>query len=55
MLVFFQDQRFEGALHRLISVEAKHNNGMTLYAPSQDEEARIHKKQGHGATYNGKC
>jgi hypothetical protein len=27
---------------------------MTLYAPSQDEKAKVHKKQGHGTTYGGK-
>jgi hypothetical protein len=35
-------------------VEANHNYGMTLYAPSQDEEARVHKKQGHDMTCGGK-
>jgi len=36
-------------------VEANQNNGMTLHAPSEDEEAKVHKKQGHGATCNNKC
>jgi hypothetical protein len=31
-------------------VEANQNNGTTLYAPSQDEKARVHQKQGHGMT-----
>jgi len=31
-------------------MEVNHNYGMTLYAPSQNEEARVHKKQGHGTT-----
>jgi len=34
-------------------VEANHNCGITLYAPSRDEEARVHKKQGHGTTCGG--
>jgi len=42
-------------LHQLVSVEANHNCAMTLYAPSRDEEARVHKKQGHGMTCGGKC
>jgi hypothetical protein len=42
-------------LHQLVNVEANHNCGMTLYAPSQDEEARIRKKQGHGMTCGSKC
>jgi len=43
-------------LHRLVNVEANHNYGMTLYAPSRDEEAsRVHKKQGHDMTCGGKC
>jgi hypothetical protein len=27
----------------------------TMAWPSQHEEASVHKKQGHGATYSGKC
>jgi len=46
---------FEGVPHQLVNVEANHNSGMTLYAPSQYEEARVHKKQGHGTTCGGKC
>ncbi len=42
-------------LHQLINVEVNHDSGMTLYAPSQDEEARVHKKQGHNMTCDGKC
>jgi hypothetical protein len=38
----------------LIIVEANHNNGTTFYTPSQDEEARVDKKQGHGATCGDK-
>jgi len=37
-----------GALHWLVNVEVNHNCGMTLYAPSWDEETKVHKKQGHG-------
>jgi hypothetical protein len=35
--------------------KVKHNYGMTLYAPSRDEEARVHKKESHGTTCGGKC
>jgi hypothetical protein len=55
MLVLSWDQGFDGVLHQLINVEVNHDSGMTLYAPSQDEEARVHKKQGHNMTCDGKC
>jgi hypothetical protein len=55
MLVLFLDQRIERALHQLVSVEVNHNYGMTLYAPRRDEEAKVHKEQGHGMTYGGNC
>jgi hypothetical protein len=35
-------------------VEANHNSGTTFYAPSQDEETRVDKKQGHGVTCGDK-
>jgi len=54
-LVLSWDQMFEGVPHWLVSVAATHNYGTTLYAWSQDEEARVHKKQGHGMTCDGKC
>jgi len=54
-LVLSWDQGFEGAPHQLISVEANHNSGTTLYAPNQNEESTIYKKQGHGTTCDGKC
>jgi len=28
--------------HELVGVEVNHDNSMTLYAPSQDEESRVH-------------
>jgi hypothetical protein len=55
MLVLSWDQGFEGALHRLVNVEANHNYGMTLYALSRNEEVKVHKKQGHDMTCGGKC
>jgi hypothetical protein len=36
-------------------VKPNYNYGMTLYAPSQNEKAKVHKKQGHGMTCGGKC
>jgi hypothetical protein len=36
-------------------MEVNHDIGTTLYASSQNEEARIHKKQGHGVICGGKC
>jgi len=42
MLVFSLDQRFERASHWLIDVDVNHNSGMTLYAPSQNEERKVH-------------
>jgi hypothetical protein len=54
-LVLSWDQGFEGAPHQLISVEANHNSGTTLYAPNQNEESTVYKKQGHGTTCDGKC
>ncbi len=50
MLVIFWDQGFEGVLYWLVTMEANHDNGTTLYASSQNEEAKVHKKQGHGVT-----
>ncbi len=41
--------------HQLVSVEANHNCGMTSYVPSWNEEAKVHKKQGHGTTCGSKC
>jgi hypothetical protein len=55
MLVFFLGQGFEGVPHRLVNVEINHNYGTTLYAPSQDEEAKVHQKESHGTTCGGKC
>jgi hypothetical protein len=31
-------------------MEANHDSGTTLYASSQNEETKVHKKQGHGVT-----
>jgi hypothetical protein len=40
---FFKPKVWKGA-HQLVNVEANHNCGMTLYAPSLNEEASVHKK-----------
>jgi len=39
----------------LVGVEANYDYGMTLYAPSGDEEAKVHKEQGCGMTCGCKC
>jgi len=41
--------------HQVVSVEVDHNCGTTLYVLSQDEDAKLHKKQDHGMTCGGKC
>jgi hypothetical protein len=41
--------------HCLVGVEANYDYGMTLYAPSGDEEAKVHKEQGCGMTCGCKC
>ncbi len=40
----------KGHCIQLVSVEANHNYGTTLYAPSRDEKTKVHKKQGHGTS-----
>ncbi len=55
MLVFSWDQGFEGVLYWLVIVEVNHDICTTLYTSSQNEKAREHKKQGHGAICGGKC
>jgi hypothetical protein len=52
-LNYIIDWKYVVHSHQLVSVEVNHNYGMTLYAPSRDEKARVHKKQGHGTTYGG--
>jgi hypothetical protein len=41
--------------HCLVGVEANYDYGMMPYAPSGNEEVKVHKEQGCGMTCDRKC